>query len=128
MSPSVGGMVGVSTTTVWGGVEMQRCRRVAYLDQHQYRSRYMIFFCFAISKIYIYYVFQPVYVLLKGSLVISDVALTRHYQRRFRPARDVLKNESYYPQTSFIMIYTYHVDLIICFFIYCFRLPHCSTW
>ena len=48
-------------------------------------------------KTYGYCVFQRVYVLLKGTLVVSIIALAWRCQRRFSPGWDVLKKESSYP-------------------------------
>ena len=50
-TPLVGGVAGVSTTTVWGGVGMPRYCRVTYPDQHQCRALYMIFYGFTILKL-----------------------------------------------------------------------------
>ena len=74
----MGGVIGVSTMTVWDGVEMSRYCRVTYPGQHQCRAQYMIFSAFVISKTYMYYIFQPVYVLLKGTLMVSSVILAQH--------------------------------------------------
>ena len=37
--------------------------------------------------------FQGVYVLLKGILVVYNIVLPWHCQRRFRPARDIFKRK-----------------------------------
>ena len=87
-----------------------RCRRITYPSQHQCRARYMIFDGFMILKP-ICICFKRVYVLWKGALVVFGVVLAQRCQRRFRPARVVLK-ESYYPQTR--LVYEtdlYYIDL-----------------
>ena len=49
-APAMGGVVEVSTTTIWGELGMSRCRHVAYPSQHQCRALYMIFYGFTILK------------------------------------------------------------------------------
>ena len=89
----MGGVVGASTMMVCSGAGMLRCCRVAYLGQHLCRAQYLIFYGFTILKPMHIVFFQRVYVLLKGTLVVSSIALARRCQRRFRPTRDVLKKK-----------------------------------
>ena len=103
MCPVVGGVADVSTTMDLGQsgdvtVSSRGLPRPIPVSD----SVYDIWWFYDI-KTYMYIYFKRVYVLWKRTLVVFDVTLAWRLQRKFRPARVVLK-KSYYPQIKLIYI------------------------
>ena len=88
-----------------GNVGSPWCCCMAYSANISVRQGYISYFLVLLLKIYVL-CFQNVYVLLKGTLVVSDFALAQRFQRRF--------------QASSRFFFKKVIIHILCFRIWCF--------